>query len=346
MRELTLRKLTLGIETSCDDTSVALVDDNGTVHGQWMAGQVAGHTPFGGVVPELASRLHSEALMPLIDQAISSVEGGWSRIGLIATTSRPGLIGSLLVGVVTAKTLSLSFDLPLVGVNHIHGHIFSVFLDSQIQFPYVCLVVSGGHTHLYHVKSFTDITLLGQTRDDAAGEAFDKFSNILSLGFPGGPIVDKIAKSGNAKAYAFPRSMIRDENFEFSFSGLKSAALREVEGLPKPIRDSTKSDLAASYQEAICDVLIQKLKWAQKKMGVKNVAIAGGVSANSRLRARAEEWAQSEGLNLAIPPMKYCTDNAAMIAFAGVKRFQQGVKSDQTLTPKSSSLAEDFYEPS
>jgi N6-L-threonylcarbamoyladenine synthase len=341
-------KVALGIETSCDDTSVALVKENGQVLVQLMASQVTGHLPFGGVVPEVASRMHSEALLPLIDQAIHTLPSGFSEVDLIAVSSRPGLIGSLLVGVITAKTLSLGLQKPLIGVNHIHGHIFSPFLSDassqslSFNFPYLSLVVSGGHTHLYLVNGFTSVKLLGKTRDDAAGEAFDKFSNLLRLGFPGGPIVDQKAQGGDPHSYAFPKAMLNREGYEFSFSGLKASAARLIESLPKPFSEKIVSDLCASFQEAICEVLIHQLNKAKDDFGVQYVSISGGVSANSRLRSLSENWAKKENIHLLIPPMKYCTDNASMIAFTGLKQFEAGWRSDQTLTPSSSAAPQDY----
>lgn len=336
-----MKKIALGIETSCDDTSVALVDDSGLVIAQLMASQIKGHLPFGGVVPEVASRLHSEALLPLIDNVISNLPGGWNDVDLISVSSRPGLIGSLLVGVVCAKTLALSFDKPLIGVNHIHGHIFSPFLRSEdhesvrTEFPYISLVVSGGHTHLYLVKSFTEVKELGKTRDDAAGEAFDKFANLLRLGFPGGPLVDRYGQGGDKKAYQFPKALLKSEGYEFSFSGLKASAARMIEKLAPPLSEKQIRDLCASYQEAIAQVLVHQLKKAMTDFDVNKVSISGGVSANSRLRELTSGWAEA-------PKMKYCTDNASMIAFVGLKQFEEGFKSDQSLTPSSRALRQDY----
>ena len=348
-RKVRYLKLSLGIETSCDDTSVALVDENGVVHCQLMASQVSGHLPFGGVVPEVASRLHYEALLPLIDQLLGQAQKSWSDVSLLAVSSRPGLVGSLLVGVVTAKTLALGLRKELIGVNHIHGHIFSPFLrsieeaDSQnLQFPYLSLVVSGGHTHLYLVESYTRVLELGKTRDDAAGEAFDKFSNLLRLGFPGGPLVDRFSKGGDRKAYDFPRAMLKRPGYEFSFSGLKASAMRLIQEIPAPIEDSQRSDLCASFQEAICDVLIHQLSKASRNFSIRQVSISGGVSANSRLRERAEKWAKEEGVFLKIPEMKYCTDNGSMIAYAGLMQSLSGWKSDQSLSPSPRALTGDF----
>lgn len=340
--------ITLGIETSCDDTSVALVHSDGRVLLQKMASQTKGHLPFGGVVPEVASRMHLEALIPLVDQVLKESGIPWEDISLVSVSSRPGLLGSLLVGVVSAKTLALGLQKELVGVNHIHGHIFSPFLredgegEVPLKFPFLSLVVSGGHTHLYLVKSFLEIQELGRTRDDAAGEAFDKFANLLRLGFPGGPLVDKMAQGGNPKAFDFPKAMINRPGYEFSFSGLKASAARCIDGLSKPLSDSLVKDLCASFQESVCEVLIHQLAKAAKDFQISQVSIAGGVSANSRLRAGALKWAQENGKELFIPPMKFCTDNAAMIAFVGARRRRAGEVSDQTLTPSSSALDKDF----
>lgn len=341
-------QISLGIETSCDDTSVALVNHQGLVLAQMMASQVKGHLPFGGVVPEVASRLHAEALLPLIDHVMTSFDEGWAGVDLISVSSRPGLIGSLLVGVVTAKTLGLALKKPLIGVNHIHGHIFSPFLHEQSQsqfhvnFPYISLVVSGGHTHLYLVKSFVEIYELGKTRDDAAGEAFDKFANLLRLGFPGGPLVDRLAQGGNPKAYAFPRALLKSDQYEFSFSGLKASAARLIQTWSQPISEQEQKDLCASFQEAICDVLLHQLHRACQSHRVQHVSISGGVSANGRLRERVKEWADKESLSLHIPPPLFCTDNAAMIAFTGLKQYDLNSKGDQALTPSSRALPKDY----
>jgi N6-L-threonylcarbamoyladenine synthase len=342
----------LGIETSCDDTSVALVDEQGYVKALMSVNQDTAHRPFGGVVPEVASREHTERLLPLIDGAMKEAGLDWSRIRGLAVTSRPGLIGSLLVGVVTAKTLSLVYGLPLVGVNHIEGHLLAPLLrDSSYApppgfgFPYLGLAVSGGHTHLFKVEGVGRCTLLGRTVDDAAGEAFDKFAKMMNLGFPGGVRVDGLARNGNPGAFAFPRGLLHDETLNFSFSGLKTAALRELEVLDPQARQLRQADLCASYQEAIVDVLIAKLEKAARLTGLNHWTVTGGVSANSRLRGAAAEAALRRRAVLALPPPRYCTDNAAMIALAGLYKIKAGQVSGQGLTPSASSLPDDWLRP-
>lgn len=339
----------LALETSCDDTSVAILDSAGFVKGLLSANQDSSHKPFGGVVPEVASRRHSENLLPLVDQCLKDAAVDWNQITSVAVTSRPGLIGSLLVGVVTAKTLSLLKSLPLIGVNHIEGHLLAALLRDDhysppagFDFPYLGLVVSGGHTHLFECKAAGQYRLLGQTRDDAAGEAFDKFGKMMSLGFPGGVQVDRLSVNGNPKAFAFPRGLLHEDNLDFSFSGLKSSASRQLESMSDTDRKAKTADLCASYQEAIVDVLMAKMKKAALQTGLKNWTVTGGVSANSRLRTAAQSLAQTQGAVLALPPLRYCTDNAAMVALAGLYQLRAGRASTQELTPSSSSLATDW----
>lgn len=342
--------LVLGIETSCDDTAAALVDQKGVVRGSLFANQDTLHAPFGGVVPEMASRRHTEQLLPLIDRLFSECSVNWDDISGIAVTSRPGLIGSLLVGVVAAKTLALSKKKKLIGVNHIEGHLLAPLLEddeyrapSGFGFPYIGLAVSGGHTHLFLVKTVGEYELLGHTRDDAAGEAFDKFAKLVGLGFPGGAKVDRHAVDGNPKAFKFPRGLLREDSLEFSFSGLKAAALRELEGRTKEDIQARLPDLCASYQEAVVDVLIDRLEKACALYpDVSSIAITGGVSANSRLRERTLELATRLEKVAAIPPLRYCTDNAAMIALAGMMHLWEGEASSQDLSPSARSLDSDF----
>ncbi len=341
--------LCLAIETSCDDTSVALVGADGFVYGLVSANQDLAHAPFGGIVPEIACRNHSANLLPLVDQVFRKSGKSWSEVQAVVVTNRPGLIGSLIVGIVTAKSLAQARELPLIGVNHLEGHIVAPFLrDPQYQpsFPFdqefLALAISGGHTSLYHVKEFGKYEILGATLDDAAGEAFDKFGKMAGLGFPGGVKVDQLAKTGDVKAYEFPRSMIKENNYLMSFSGLKASAQRLIESLGSDQVQSDLPNLCASFQEAIVDVLLAKLNRAVENTGICRIVITGGVSANSRLRTRAEEWAGQKGLQLQIPPLRFCTDNAAMIGYAGILRLNRGERSALDLGPSPNSYGQDF----
>lgn len=339
----------LSIETSCDDTSVAIVGRDGFVHSVVSASQDLDHEPYGGIVPEIASRNHSIHLIPLIEEAFKKANMTWADVQGIAVTNRPGLIGSLIVGLVTAKSLSQAKGIPFLGVNHLEGHLLAPFLkDSEhappenFDYPYVGLAISGGHTSLYHITGLGQYQVLGMTKDDAAGEAFDKFAKMAGLGFPGGVRVDKLAKTGNTKAYEFPRSMIHDDTFDMSFSGLKASGQRMLEKLGPEEVQKNLADLCASYQEAIVDVLIAKLDKAAKKFKSDRVILTGGVSANSRLRERATEWAQKKKITLVIPPLRYCTDNAAMIGYVGVLRMARGEFSAVNLGPSPQALPGDF----
>ena len=340
----------LGIETSCDDTAVALVKPDGLVLGSLYAHQNTLHAPFGGVVPEMASRRHTEQLLPLLEELFVKTSATWDDIEGIAVTSRPGLIGSLLVGVVAAKALALAKNKKLIGVNHIEGHLVAPFLkDDQYQppkdfrFPYIGLAVSGGHTHLFLVESPNKKRLLGKTRDDAAGEAFDKFAKLIGLGFPGGARVDEAARGGNPKAIAFPRGLIHEDNLDMSFSGLKTAAQRELAKMSVDEILQKRADLCASFQQAVVDALLAKLdKAADLHPEVKSITITGGVSANSLLRSQSEAWAKKKKRVLGLPPLRFCTDNAAMIAMAGLLHLRNGESSNQDLSPSAQSLIGDF----
>lgn len=325
-------KYVLGIETSCDDTSCAIIDENGFVRAMLSANQDAAHKPFGGIVPEIASRNHTVTLLPLVDQVLKKANLTIDDIDGIAATNRPGLLGSLLVGMVTAKTLSLSLQKPWIGVHHIEGHLMAPFLNDEgykaptdWKFPFLSLVVSGGHTSLFKVLEFGKYELLGATIDDAAGEAFDKFAKMAGLGYPGGVQVDKLAQKGKRDAYPFPRALIKEDNYQFSFSGLKTSAQRTLQELGEEKAKNNIEDLCASYQEAIVDVLFEKTMKAAREHKIKHVTVTGGVSANSRLR---EKFQSESKIVTAIPPLRFCTDNAAMIGLTGLKYLEKGFTSD------------------
>lgn len=342
-------KKVLAIETSCDDTSVAIVDHTGWVIALVSATKDLDHEPYGGIVPEIASRNHSIVLLPLIDQIFLKANLNWNDIDGIAVTTRPGLIGALIVGLVTAKSLAQLKSKPLIGINHLEGHLLAPFLKDQdyappedFTYPYIGFAISGGHTSLYYIESLGRYRVLGTTRDDAAGEAFDKFAKMAGLGFPGGVRVDQIAKTGKTDAFDFPRSMIHEDNFEMSFSGLKASGQRLLESMSKEEIQNHLPDLCASFQEAIVDVLLKKLDLAAKKLNCRQIILTGGVSANTRLRERAEVLAKQKGYRLVVPPIRYCTDNAAMIGLVGILRMNQGEFADMTLAPSPQLLETDF----
>ena len=340
-------KTVLAVETSCDDTSVAIVGGSGNVLVQVSANQDLVHAPYGGIVPEIASRNHSIALLPLIQLCLDRANLTWSQIDGLAVTNRPGLIGSLIVGIMTLKAISQSFKIPLIGINHLEGHLLAPFLSDEkysppadFNYPYIALAVSGGHTSLYWVASFSSYTVIGTTKDDAAGEAFDKFAKMAGLGYPGGIQVDQQARTGDKSRYAFPRSLIHVETLMMSFSGLKSAAHRQLEKMSKEEIAENLPHLCASYQEAIVDVLIHKALKACARYNCSKLVITGGVSANSRLRERAEQL--KPRYQVVIPPVRYCTDNAAMIGLAGILRLNLGQKNDLSLGPSPQLLQIDF----
>ncbi len=323
----------LGIESSCDETGAALVTDRGEVLADVIASQIATHGPYGGIVPELASRAHIRAIIPVIQEALSVIPGGISSVDAIAVTQGPGLVGSLLVGVQVAKALAWSLDKPLVGVNHLDGHLFAVFLQQSEPMPvptmpYVGLLVSGGHTALYRVEGHSDIALLAQTRDDAAGEAFDKAAKLLGLGYPGGPIIDKLAARGQSDAFSFPLPMASRKTLDFSFSGLKTALARHVQQAGVPEDDQTLADLCASFQSVIVESLVRKSVLACQREGIDQLVITGGVAANRGLRERAKVACDENGFALFVPPPVSCTDNAAMIAMAALHRLVNGERDD------------------
>jgi len=309
----------LGIETSCDETAAAVVVDGQKVLSSVVSSQVDLHASFGGVVPEIASRAHVELLTPVVAQAM--LEAGIAdgkQIDAVAATVGPGLIGSLLVGVSAAKAMALVWDVPFVAVNHLEAHLYASFLEEpDLQLPLVVLMVSGGHTMLVSMEGHGRYRLIGQTVDDAAGEAFDKVARFLDLGYPGGPAIDRLAMSGDHDAIAFPRPMEK-EGYDFSFSGLKTSVVNYVRKNP----DVATADVAASFQEAVVDVLLSKARRAAREVGARGLCLAGGVAANSRLRERALDVCHDEGLHAFLPSRSMCTDNAAMIAAAGWYRLQ------------------------
>ena len=314
----------LGIETSCDETAVAVVED-GRILSNLIGSQVDLHRRFGGVVPELASRAHVEALTPMMDEALEQAGCRFADLDGVAVTVGPGLVGALLVGMAAAKSVALATGTPLVGVNHLEGHIYANFLEhGPPDPPYVCLVVSGGHTMLVHMEEEHRYRLLGQTLDDAAGEAFDKIARFIGLGFPGGPALDKLARTGNADAIRFPRAMADSGDYDFSLSGLKTSVLRHVKAERAGGRDVDPADLAASFQEAIVDVQVQKTMRAAQETGAKTVLLGGGVVANTRLRERMQATGDERGVRVRFPSIALCTDNGAMIARAGASRLARG----------------------
>jgi len=317
----------LGIETSCDETAASVLAADGAVLSNIIASQHEVHQRFGGVVPELASRAHIESIEGVSAEALQQAGLAWRELAGIAVTQGPGLAGALLVGVNYAKALGYALNIPVVGVSHLDGHIASAWLeDPAFPLPSVVLVVSGGHTHLYYKQPDGHCRLLGATRDDAAGEAFDKGAQLLRLGYPGGPAIDRLARQGNPEAIAFPRSYLKKGSLDFSFSGLKTALLYRLQAMSEQSRTEQAADLAAGYQEAIVAILVAKAFAAVQSTGVHALAVVGGVSANSRLRTLLQHRAASESLSLSLPPLAYCTDNAAMIAAAGRQSLLAGLR--------------------
>ncbi|MBQ7257405.1 MAG: tRNA (adenosine(37)-N6)-threonylcarbamoyltransferase complex transferase subunit TsaD [Abditibacteriota bacterium] len=313
----------LGIETSCDDTSVAIVEDGRKILANVISSQIDIHNAFGGVVPEIASRCHLEFLIPTIEEALEKASLTMDDIDAVACTNRPGLIGALIVGVSAAKAIALSKNIPLIGIHHLEGHIYANWLmDEEIIFPCVCLVVSGGHSDIIYMKDHGQYEIMARTRDDAAGECFDKSARALGLGYPGGPIIDKYAQKGNPKAIIFPKGRI-DNSLDFSFSGLKTAVLRYIEKNP----DYVLEDVCASLEKDICDVLVKRTFEVSKIKQTKQILVAGGVAANSMLQRMMRERAEAKRVNICIPKPILCTDNAAMVASAAFFNYERGLSS-------------------
>ena len=318
----------LAIESSCDETAASVVKNGRTVLSNIISSQIDLHTLFGGVVPEIASRKHIEKINQVIEEALTEAHMSLEEVTAIAVTYGPGLVGALLVGVAEAKALAYAAKKPLVGVHHIEGHVSANFIENpDLEPPFVCEIVSGGHTHLVCVKEYGKYEILGRTRDDAAGEAYDKVARAIGLGYPGGPKIDRIAKEGNPDAIQFPKAKVNDAEYDFSFSGLKSAVLNYINGCKMKGETFDPADLAASFQKAVVEVLVENSMRAAEKLGMKKFAIAGGVASNSALREAMEEACEKRGMKFYRPSPIYCTDNAAMIGAAAYYEYLAGTRS-------------------
>lgn len=324
--------LILAIESSCDETAAAVVKNGREVLSNVISSQIALHTLYGGVVPEIASRKHIEKINQVIEEALQTAGVTLDAIDAIGVTYGPGLVGALLVGVAAAKAISYARKIPLIGVHHIEGHISANYIENKtLEPPFACLVVSGGHTHLVVVKDYGEYEIVGRTRDDAAGEAFDKVARAIGLGYPGGPKIDKVSKEGNPEAMKFPRAKIADSQYDFSFSGLKSAVLNYLNGCKMKGEEIVVADVAASFQKAVVDVLVEHAMHAVKEYGFEKLAIAGGVASNSALRAAMKEACGKNHVEFYHPSPILCTDNAAMIGAAAYYEYRKGVRADYTL---------------
>jgi len=322
----------LAIESSCDETAAAVVRNGREVLSNVISSQIDLHTLYGGVVPEIASRKHIEKINQVIEEALKEAGKELSDMDAIAVTYGPGLVGALLVGVSAAKAISFATDIPLIGVHHIEGHISANYIENlDLEPPFICLVVSGGHSHLVVVKDYGEYEIIGRTRDDAAGEAFDKVARAIGLGYPGGPKFDKLSKEGNPDAIHFPRAKVGENEYDFSFSGLKSAVLNYINGAQMKGETICEADIAASFQKAVIDVLVEHAMHAVQEYGLNKFAIAGGVASNSSLRQAMKEACEKRGIAFYHPSPVYCTDNAAMIGVAGYYEFKKGVRSGYDL---------------
>jgi N6-L-threonylcarbamoyladenine synthase len=326
------KHITLGIETSCDETSISIVADGREVLSNIISSQIEIHKAYGGVVPEIASRHHLENINIVLDEALIEANISLKEIDLIGVTKGPGLVGALLIGLSTAKALAYSLDIPLIGVHHIKGHICANYIENKdLEPPFLACVVSGGHTNLVDVSDYDKYEVLGKTRDDAAGEAFDKVARVLGLGYPGGPLIDELSKAGNGSAVEFKRVYLEKDSFDFSFSGIKTGVINYMHTKTQNHEEINKADVAASFQLAVVEVIVNKAIRAAKKMNRKNVVLAGGVAANSKLRMLLSEECEKEGLTLYKPSNILCTDNAAMIACAAYYEYKAGHIDDMYL---------------
>ena len=317
----------LAIESSCDETAAAVVKNGREVLSNVISSQIALHTLYGGVVPEIASRKHIEKINQVIEEALTEANMELGQMDAIGVTYGPGLVGALLVGVAEAKAISYATGIPLVGVHHIEGHVSANYIEHpELEPPFLCLIVSGGHTHLVIVKEYGEYEIIGRTHDDAAGEAYDKVARAIGLGYPGGPKVDKLSKEGNPGAIAFPRAQVEGCPYDFSFSGLKSAVLNYLHHAEQLGEEINRADVAASFQAAVVDVLVDKTLQAAKEYGIDKIALAGGVASNSALRAGMEAACKKAGKTLFFPSPIYCTDNAAMIGAAAYYEYKKGVR--------------------
>lgn len=320
--------LVLGIESSCDETAAAVVRNGREVLSNVISSQIAIHTMYGGVVPEIASRKHIEKINQVITEALQTAELTLEQIDAVSVTYGPGLVGALLVGVGEAKAIAYAAGKPLVGVHHIEGHIAANYIEHpDLEPPFLCLVVSGGHTHLVQVQDYNHFEIIGRTHDDAAGEAFDKVARAIGLGYPGGPKIDKLAREGNPHAIEFPRAKIEGSAYDFSFSGVKSAVLNYLNVCEMKGTEVNRADVAASFQQAVVDVLVERAVTAAGQLGESRIAVAGGVASNSALRAAMQKGCDAAGLELLYPSPIYCTDNAAMIAVQGYYEYMKGTRS-------------------
>ncbi len=329
--------ITLAVETSCDETALAIYDTEKGVIGDIFLSQTKVHSPFGGVVPELSAREHTRNILPLFDSLLKETNFDLKKVDFISFTLTPGLILSLVVGVAFAKALAYQLNKLLVPVHHLEGHIYSVFLERKVDYPFLALVVSGGHTDFYLVEDFSRYKFLGGTLDDAVGEAYDKVAKMLGLGYPGGPIIDKLARQGKP-VYKLPKPLLNEPSFNFSFSGLKTAVLN----LLKKEKNVKPEDVAASFQETVVEILLKKTLRAIKEMGIKRLVVVGGVSANTRLREVFREASEKHGFELYIPHPRLSTDNALMIAYAGAERFKRGITAPLDINPQPNIPLEEF----